>query len=172
LSGALTGEAALKTDLSSVWECLASIRAYSEYWIIDLPRNIDQHLVKMLDGCNLILVVLEATTTCVIDARRWQRIFGDLGYDTNNLLFILNRAGSREKMLLEEELDELMSDCRLMRVPNAFRLCQQAAIKSMPAYLVANKNEYVISMKKIATTVNQLVKRGRGLWRTSGNCSR
>jgi pilus assembly protein CpaE len=160
LSGPMTGEAALKTDLSSLWRCLETIRNYSEYWVIDLPRNIDEHLVKMLDECNLILIVFEATTTSVVGARRWLQVFRDLGYDTNNLLFILSRAGSKEKLLLEGELDELMSDCRLMRVPNAFRLCQEAAIQSMPAYLVASKNAYVTAMKEVATIVNKLARQG------------
>ena len=153
LTPPLSGEAVLKTNLSQLSQCMRSLSSDARYWIIDLPKAIDSHLISVLDSCDLIVLVLEATAGAVANARRWLNVFDDLNYQRTNIAVVANRAGSKAG-LLEDELREMMGDSSVLAVPNSSALCRAASLQATPASLLSPKDRYSRAITDLARNIN------------------
>ena len=140
LSPPVTGEAALKTQLTSVANCLLTTRVNADYWVVDLPNHLDRHLVTMLDACDVIVVVFEETMAGVSAARRWWNTFTQLDYRAGRLQFVMNRAGSRNRAAQGRIHELIPTDA--VRVPNAFDLLDESLAAGDPPMITHRKHKF------------------------------
>jgi pilus assembly protein CpaE len=149
LSAPPDGEAALRLNLTQVSECLDQVRNFSPCWIVDLPRQLDRHLVTMLDRCSAVLIVFEPTLTGLGAARRWLRVVDGLGYARQKINLVINRSGSKLKMT-EQEISLLLEGMNVFKLPNAFSLAEEAAAEGIPAAAKAPKSAYARAIDELA----------------------
>jgi pilus assembly protein CpaE len=153
LSPPLSGEAGLKANLTQIAECLKLIRCYADFWVIDLPHYLDKHFVNLVDMCNKILLVFEPTVSGVAASRRWLNIFKDLGYDSDRIVCILNRAGSKYT-LVEQQLDTCFADKSIVHLPNASASALECSSTGIPMVIAHPKHAYARAMSKLALAIN------------------
>lgn len=152
LSPSLDGETGLKANLSQLAACFSSMRSYSEFWIIDLPTHLDRHLITLADLCDKILLVLEPNMSGVAACRRWLNIFHDIGYDSEKIICVVNRAGAKYTTV-EQKLNECFSDQSIFRLPNASAAAWDCSIRGIPLVKAYPKHAYT---KSILTLVDNL----------------
>ena len=154
LSPPLDGSAAFKADLSQLAQCLNSVRSYSQFWILDLPRHIDKHLVTITDMSDKILLVFEATVPGVATCRRWLNIFTELGYSKSKIVCVLNRSGSKYTGV-EQQLNEYFSEEAIFRIPNASSVAWECSTRGTPIVLAQPNHKYSQAMNKLAQHLSQ-----------------
>lgn len=139
LSPPMSGDGALRTNLSQLSELLSAIRSYSSLWVIDLPRTLDRHLVTMLDKCNHLVVVFEPTLACTAALKRWMKVFEELSYPSEKILFALNRTGGKYKTVEQAVVDQLSGDS-LFKIPNDYIHVERALSQGIiPQKLFPNR---------------------------------
>lgn len=151
LSPPVSGEAALKTQLTDVSNCISAARSNSDYWVVDLPNHLDRHLVTMLDACDVVVVVFEETMPGVSAVRRWWNTFTQLGYDSNKVVYVMNRAGSRTNAAQAKVNQLLPAEC--LRVPNCFALLDDSLASGTPLVVANPKHKFSQSIKAVVAKV-------------------
>ena len=159
LSPPPAGDAAGKVNLTEVAGCLDRIRGFSGLWVLDLPRHLDKHLVTLMDRCDLILLVLEASLTGVAATRRWLDVFAELGYAAGKVSCVLNRSGSREK-LVESRLSSSFRDCQLYKIPNAYGIAWDCAARGVPILVDRPKEPYARAVRRLSAAAAEQLARG------------
>jgi pilus assembly protein CpaE len=159
LSPPLNGEAAIKTNLSTVASCLARMRSYSDVWVIDLPKHLDKHLVTLMDMCDKIVLVIEATVPGVAAAQRWLNVMGELGYEKDRTSCLLNRAGAKFNGV-EKRINDCFPDHHILRVPNASTLTWEGSTRGTPVVVTHPGQAYSRAVANAANEL-QLINRGR-----------
>lgn len=151
-----TGDAVAKTHLSQITQTLLSVKDAAEFWVIDLPNNLDRHLVTALDSCDCIVLAFEETITSITAVRRWLNTFDRLGYPAKKILLVLNRAGSKSNGNAAG-VDQLLPAHELLRVPNAFALSERCLTSGEPAVVSHPKDKYSTALKALASIVKEHV---------------
>lgn len=154
MSGAADGSSATEYDLTQLSENLQSLKKQNDLLVFDLPKNLDRHLVTLLDKLDCIVLVFEPTLVSVAAARRWLRIFSELSYPQSKYKLLLNRAGARAKDI-EKDLAELLGE-DVARVPNAFRFIEDCANEGQAAMLKNPRDKYSIAIAELAKQLSQL----------------
>lgn len=149
LSPPLSGEAGWRGDLTQLARCLDKMRKLSAIWVIDLPKHLDKHLVTLLDRCDRIVLVFEATITGVAACRRWLTVFKDLGYPTERIICVLNRSGSK-KAGIEKQLTACFGDQPIVRIPNAYAAAWDCSTDGRPLVLAHPHHSYSKAVKRLA----------------------
>ncbi len=157
LSPPLSGEAALKTQLTDIANCISLAKSNADFWVVDLPNHLDRHLVTMLDACDVIVVVFEETMPGVSAVRRWWNTFGQLGYNANRVLYVMNRAGSRSGAANAKIAELLPTECA--QVPNCFSLLDACLISGKPPVVANPRHKFSTA---ISSLVEQIASRVRG----------
>lgn len=134
---------------TEIARCLSSIREHSPLWLVDLPKHLDRHLVNLLDVCDQIVFIVEPTLACVNAAKRWQRVFADLGYGGDKVVGVINRAGGRLR-LVEDEVSKVKQLADFLRLPDAFDLIEVSHARGETAVVAQAKTAYAVAMKKLA----------------------
>jgi pilus assembly protein CpaE len=155
LSPPLDGEAGLKTNLSQLADCLKTIRCYADFWVIDLARHLDKHLVNLTDVCDKILLVFEPTVTGVAACRRWLNTFVDLGYDRQRIICLLNRAGAKYGAV-EKHIEDCFTGETVFRLPNASATIWDSSTRGVPVIVGHPKHAYTQAMFTLAQHLKQL----------------
>jgi len=154
LSPPLDGEAGLKANLSQLADCLKVIRCYADFWVIDLPRHLDKHLVNLADFCDKILLTFEPTIAGVAACRRWLNTFADLGYDKQRIICLINRAGAKYGAV-EQQLDNCFIDETVFSLPNASAAVWDCSARGVPLIVAHPNHSYSKSMLKLAQYISQ-----------------
>jgi pilus assembly protein CpaE len=149
LSPPLNGEAGARSNLSQLTDCLNNIRHHSSFWIVDLPRHLDKHLVTLTDVCDKIVLVFEATLPGVAASQRWLAIFRELGYDSERIVCVLNRAGSKYSGV-EQQLSTCFADQTIFRIPNASTVAWECETRGTPVLLSQPGHSYSRAVTKLA----------------------
>jgi len=149
LSPPINGDAAARSNLSALTECLKNVRAYSPFWVIDLPRHLDKHLVTLTDFCDRIVLVFEATLPSVAASQRWLAVFRQLGYDPDRILCVLNRAGSKYSGV-EQQLETCFEGQTIFRIPNASTVMWESETRGTPVLLSQPGHSYCRAVTKLA----------------------
>jgi pilus assembly protein CpaE len=143
------GSSALNTDLTQISECLLAAKSLSPFWVIDLPRHLDKHLMELMDKCNKLILVLEPTIASIASANRWLTIFTELGYDQNKVLCVLNRSGGKQSAV-EEQLRNFPQFADAVRIPNAYSFLEKCSTEGEPAVLKNRREVFSQSMSSLA----------------------
>jgi pilus assembly protein CpaE len=153
------GEAFTKSNLTELVDCLERVRHFSGLFIVDVPSHLDRHLVTLLDQCARIVLVFEATISGVAACRRWLQIFSELGYESDRVMLVVNRAGSRYK-IVEEQLGTCFGDLQSWKIPNATNLTWDSSNHGIPIVLSHAGSPYSRAIKKLSGDLNKtLIKR-------------
>jgi pilus assembly protein CpaE len=152
LSPPLNGEAIAKSNLSDLTRCIRHVRSYSQYWIIDVPRHLDKHLVTLTDICDKIVLVFEATVAGVAASQRWLGVFRELGYDPDRIMCVLNRSGSKYSGV-EQQLASCFAEHTVYRIPNASTLMWECETRGRLAVLANPGHAYSRAILKLAKHV-------------------
>src|SRR5262249_54491377 len=147
------GDGAFALDRASLPDLLAQISNLSPLWLIDLPKEIDRHLVELLDLCSEIVLVVEPDLSSVAAARRWLNHFEDLGYDPAQVLIVINRSGGRLREV-ESQLAGNFPRWTLVSVPNAYEALQQCCLSGKSLVLERANHPYTKAVKALASLVN------------------
>ena len=156
LSGHAGGEDSTEFDLSELAAASAALVPHNDCLVFDLPKNLDRHLVTLMDRLDCIALVFEPTLVSVAAARRWLKIFSELSYPRSKYMLVLNRAGARVKHI-ERDLPELIA-ASLQRLPNAYQLMEDCSNCGQPAIQKNPRDKYSIAVMEIAKS---LTKAGR-----------
>jgi len=148
------GEGAFALDRASLPNLLTQISALSSLWLIDLPKEIDRHLVEILDLCSEIVLVVEPDLTSVAAARRWLNHFEDLGYDPAHVLIVINRSGGRLKEV-ETQMAGNFTRWNLVSVPNAYEALQQCCLNGKPLVIERPNHPYAKAVRALASLVKE-----------------
>lgn len=154
ISPPLDGKAGFKTNLSELASCISSIRAYSNFWIVDLPRYIDKNFVNITDLCDKILLVFEANIQGFVSCRRWLNIFNELGYSKDKIICVLNRSGGKYASV-EQKLSEYFTEEIIFRIPNASSIAWDCSTKGVSMVLSQSNHKYSQAMIKIAQDLSR-----------------
>jgi pilus assembly protein CpaE len=122
--------------------------------MIDLPKEIDRHLIEVLDLCSQIVLVVEPDLSSVAAARRWLNHFEDLGYNPDKILIVINRSGGRMREV-EKQMVSNFSRWTLVSVPNAYEPLQQCCLNGKPLVLEHPGHSYSKSMKALSLLIKQ-----------------
>jgi pilus assembly protein CpaE len=155
LSGAANGEAATQTNLTQIAAAITALETKTECVLVDLPKNLDRHLVTMLDRLDLLVLVFEGTLASVAATRRWLRLFAELGYPASKLLLVLNRSGSKTQGI-EADLNNLLAGKEVHRIPNAFQLVEECSASGQAALLKNPRDKYSIAVSRLATVIQEI----------------
>lgn len=152
ISPPVNGTAGVQTNLSHIAQCLGSLRQYSAMWLIDVPRHLDRHLVTLLDSCDRVMLVFEASLAGIASCQRWLATFKELGYEREKLIVVLNRAGSKYRVA-EEQLQNCFGDEVILKVPNASALAWDSVMHGTPAVLSNSGHQYSRALSRLADHV-------------------
>ncbi len=156
LSAPLDGQAGIKTDLTQMADCLRLIRPYNEFWIVDLPRHLDKHLVNLTDLCDKIVLVFEATVSGVAATQRWLGIFRELGYEQDKIICVLNRSGSKYRAV-EQQLGDCFNEQPILSLPNASPIAWECSIRGVPISMAHPTHAYTKAIQKLADRIKRSV---------------
>jgi pilus assembly protein CpaE len=159
LSPPINGDAAARANLSDLALCLKNVRSYSPFWVVDLPRHLDKHLVTLADMCDQIVLVFEATLSSVAASQRWLNVFRQLGYDPARIICVLNRAGSKYSGV-EQQLATCFEEQTVFRVPNASAVMWESETKGIPVVLSQPGHAYSRAVIKLAKHLQTSVSGG------------
>jgi pilus assembly protein CpaE len=148
------GDGAITLDPASLPNLLTRISNFSSLWLIDLPREIDRHLVELLDLCTEIILVVEPDLSSIAAARRWLNHFEDLGYDPANVLIVVNRSGGRLREV-ESQLAGNFPRWTLMSVPNAYEALQQCCLTGKSLVIEHPNHPYTKAVRALASLVKK-----------------
>lgn len=155
MSGPADGQAATESNLTQLANALAPLEVRSDFIVLDLPKNLDRHLVTLLDKLDLIVLVFEGTISSVAAAKRWLRIFAELAYPADKCALVLNRAGAKIQDL-EGDLEVLLGGKDIQRIPNAFSLNQECTSEGQAALVRNPRDKYSISVSKLARNLEAI----------------
>lgn len=148
------GDGAFALDSGSLPDLLTQISTFSPLWLIDLPKEIDRHLVELLDLCSEIILVMEPDLSSVAAARRWLNHFEDLGYDPAQVLMVINRSGGRLREV-ESQLSGNFPRWTLLSVPNAYEALQQCCLSGKPLVLERPNHPYTKAVRALASLMKE-----------------
>lgn len=154
ISGPLSGEAGLRTNLTRAAGCLQQMAMLSQSWVVDLPGHLDKHLVTMLDSCSVVAVVVESNLTSIAASKRWLEHLQDLGFDKSRVVVVINRAGGKFKHL-EAEIAASCAGRELARIPNAFAIAEECAISGEPIVFRHARQPYTKAIVKLAESLQK-----------------
>lgn len=142
-------ESSLAAELSVLPECLERIQSLKELIFLDLPKQLDQNLLSLLDRCDRIILVTEPTISSVSGAKRWLSVFNDLDYSRDDIAIAFNRSGKNLKQM-EQEAAKALGLKRNWYLPSAYNALEQSCLEGTPLVVSHSKDAYVKSIYKIA----------------------
>ncbi|MBX9687524.1 MAG: P-loop NTPase [Candidatus Obscuribacterales bacterium] len=152
LSGPADGSAATQANLSQIANSLSCLEDFQDFLLVDLPKNLDKHLVTMLDKLDKIYLIFDGTLACIAAAKRWQKIFAELGYEKEKLVMLHNRAGAKGQDC-QHDLPSLLAGHELRKVPNSFVFLEECSTFGEAAVY---KNARDIFCKSVAKLADEL----------------
>jgi pilus assembly protein CpaE len=152
------GEAATKSNLTQLADCLDQVRYFNDLFVVDVPRHLDRHLVTLLDQCAqiVIVLVLEATISGVAACQRWLQIFSELGYERERILLVVNRSGSKYKVV-EEQLGTCFAGVSSWKIPNASSLNWESSNHGIPIVLSHAGSSYARAITNLSGDLRKIL---------------
>jgi Flp pilus assembly CpaE family ATPase len=138
---------------------LDQVRQYSDLFVVDVPRHLDHHLVTLLDRCAKIILVFEANISAVAACQRWLQVFAELGYESERVMLVVNRSGSKNQ-IVEQQLGTCFAGRHTWKIPNASSLTRDSSNHGIPVVLSHSGSKYAKSVAKLSVDLQQTLNRG------------
>jgi Flp pilus assembly CpaE family ATPase len=150
------GEAAIKSNLTQLADCLDQVKHFNDLFVVDVPGHLDRHLVTLLDRCAQIVLVFEATISGVAACHRWLQIFTELGYERDRVILVCNRSGSKYKGV-EQQLGTCFAGMNIRKIPNASSLTRGSSNNGIPAVSSHSGSRYARAINKLSVELQQIL---------------
>lgn len=152
LSAPANGEAGTQSNLSEITAGLNPLIHQNDFVIVDLPKNLDKHLVTIMDKLDFIVVIYESNLAAVAACRRWLKIFIELGYNNNKTILVQNRAGAHGS-IKETDSQQLLPAGSRVKIPNAYNLIESSAALGQAAIAKEPKHKFSQAIFELAKSL-------------------
>lgn len=147
LSGPASGAAARQTSLSQIAESFDGLREFNDVLLVDLPKNLDKHLVTAIDRLDYLVLVFDGTLASMAAARRWKNIFAELAYPAEKIIYLQNRSGSKSQL---PDSASILSAELAAKLPNAYSFLEECCNSAEPAILKDLRQPFSKAISKFA----------------------
>ncbi len=141
LSAPANGEAGTQSNLSDITAGMTPLLHKNDFVVVDLPKNLDKHLVTIMDKLDIIVLVYESNLASVAACRRWLKFFIELGYEANKTIMVQNRAGAHGSVN-EADSQQLLPSANRVKIPNAYSLIESSAASGQAAISKSPTHKY------------------------------
>lgn len=142
---------------------IAVARHAYDFVILDVSRTLDVNVVKALDCCDRILLVLQATLPFIRDAGRLLQIFASLGYPREKLGLLLNRF-EREGEIGPDEIGRTLGQTVDWLIPNRFGVVAESVNHGHPVIELAPRDPLSRSLREMAASLAPVAASAGGWW--------
>ena len=80
-----------------ILDTLNKIKEYFDFVILDLPKIIDETLIRILDISNHIILNSDSTVESIINSIKWEERFIDLAYNQQKIIYLFNKTNKLEQ---------------------------------------------------------------------------
>lgn len=145
-------EKSLVTDLSLLSECMGKLKSLNDIVVLDLPKQLDQGLLTILDSCDKLILVCEPTISSVTTAKRWLSIFSDLEYSKEDVCLLINKSGKRQKQIEKEAIQALDFNTN-WQLPISVNNLEQSTLAGEPLVISQPRDPYSKAINNIADEI-------------------
>jgi len=153
LSAPANGEAGTESTLSDITAGLTPLLHKNEFVVVDLPKNLDKHLVTIMDKLDLIVLVYESNLASVAACRRWLKFFIELGYESDKTVMVQNRAGAHGSVN-DRDSQQLLPSTNRVKIPNAYSLIESSAASGQAAVTKSPTHKYSLAIFELAKSLH------------------
>lgn len=157
LSGPFRVEEAESIMGSHFDRILAVLKSAFEYIIIDTNSFLDEVILRVFDQSDTILTVSTSDLPALYNTRRCLDIFQRMGYGQDKVLFILNRCGSHDAIVLQE-VEKSTNYPVYWKIPNQDYATVVSSInQGIPISIMSPRSKVSVCFKKLAGNFNGTV---------------
>ena len=98
--------------------------------------------------------MFEPTLQSVAAAKRWLKVFVELGYSPEKLQLLLNRAGAKTGGI-ENDVSTLLAGKEIFKIPNAFQLSDECCLTGQAALLKSPHDKFSMAIMAFARTLQK-----------------
>ena len=146
-------------DITSM---LSLIKQYMDYTIIDMPHDLSERSLTLLDSADKILVVAQQTLPVIKSVQRTLELFEDLHYEAGKVEIVLNRNCKNEEFN-SNDLENIFKQRVLGEVTNDYKSVIQALNNGKPISMVKENTRLNEDFKRLAGAVTGMKTNSAGM---------
>jgi pilus assembly protein CpaE len=135
---------------------LSSLAQMYDQVVVDTVLTYDDRMLAVLDLADLYIVTVMPHLGMLRSARHFLQIAGTLGYPTERMLFVLNRANNLAGLAVED-IATLLGTHEFLQVPTGGLEVTQAVNEGRPVVLHHPRSPVARAMQTLASQVRQRV---------------
>ena len=132
-------------------------RSFSEFVIVDLPRNIDVLSAAVLESADRIIVVTQQTLPHVHDTARLLRILRkEICIDASKITVVVNRH-VKDTAIEAADFEKALRVDKLVLIPNQYKHTAESINSGMPVAEVAANTSITRSLRQLHSMIGGTV---------------
>lgn len=131
---------------------LSVMAQYMDYTIIDMPHDLSERSLALLDAADKILIITQQTLPVIKSVQRTLELFENLNYEEEKLKIILNRYCSREEFN-SNDLANIFKRPVLATITNDYYSIIQSLNKGKPLSLIRENSSINNDFRKLAAII-------------------
>lgn len=132
-------------------------RSFSEFVIVDLPRNIDVLSAAVLESADRIVVVTQQTLPHVYDTARLLRILRkEICIDASKITVVVNRH-IKDSAIEAADFEKALRVDKLVLIPNQYKQTAESINSGMPVAEVAANTSITRSLRQLHAVIGGTV---------------
>ena len=136
-------------DINSL---LSLIKQYMDYTIIDMPHDLSERSLTLLDSADRILIIAQQSLPVIKSVQRTLELFEDLHYGAGKVEIVLNRYCKNEEFN-PNDLANIFKQRLLSVVTNDYRSVTQALNRGKPVSLIKEASRLNEDFRRLAGAV-------------------
>ena len=136
-------------DISSL---LSLMKQYMDYTIIDMPHDLSERSLTLLDSADKILVIAQQTLPVIKSVQRTLELFEDLHYGAGKVEIVLNRNCKNDEFN-SNDLVNIFKQRLLGEVTNDYQSVTQSLNRGRPVSMVKENTRLNEDFRKLAGAV-------------------
>ena len=145
---------------SQINQILQNLRSMFSYVIVDTPHTFDSRTLEAFELSDQIMVVVVPNLSSIRAAKKTLGVFKDLGYVRDKVRVIVNRAGKKDPIKIDD-IEKTLRYPVSWVVPNNYPVVIDAVNSGVP--LVNHKGKSNVA-KSILGLANDIPEWSRGLY--------
>ncbi|HJW03743.1 MAG TPA: AAA family ATPase [Azospira sp.] len=133
-----------------------------DYVIVDLGMTLDPISVRVLDGADMIYMVLQMTLPFIRGAKRLMSVFDSLGYSRTKVALLVNRYQPGGEITVGD-VESTLGLRVLQTIPNSFAAVADSINQGKPILQVDPRDRVSKSLREMAQSMAQKPQRSGGL---------
>ncbi|MGD9160020.1 MAG: AAA family ATPase [Desulfobacteraceae bacterium] len=131
---------------------LSLMKQYMDYTIIDMPHDLSERSLTLLDSVDKILVIAQQTLPVIKSVQRTLELFEDLHYGAGKVEIVLNRNCKNEEFN-SNDLANIFKQRVLAEVTNDYRSVTQSLNRGRPVSMVKENSRLNEDFRRLAGAV-------------------